>query len=71
MDAALAMLERSVTTGRALSQWQSLIEEEPAFAPLRQDKRFQDLTRRIRAGIEEQKRELERLRQEGAIPARG
>jgi TolB-like protein len=70
-DAALGMLERSLSSGRALSQWQSLIEEEPAFAPLRQDKRFQDLTRRLRARIDEQKRELERLRQEEAIPARG
>ena len=69
-DAAIAMIERSVANGAGLEDWWYFFEPEPAYASLRQDARFQATLRTVRAYVEAQRRELDRLRAEGLVPNR-
>ena len=69
-DAAIAMLERSVAAGIAASQWWCFIENEPAFASLRGDPRYDGLREKVRAASAEQRRELDRMRREELVPMR-
>jgi hypothetical protein len=46
------------------------LEGEPSFAELRKDTRFQALMRQLRSRLDEQRRELDRLRAEGVVPDR-
>ena len=46
------------------------LEAEPSFAELRKDARFHALMRQQRSHVDEQRRELERLRAEGLVPDR-
>ena len=71
LEAAMAMLERSYTNHVAMGEWWSDIEAEPAFEQLRGTPRFESLRRRIRAYVDEQRDELERMRTEGLVPDRG
>jgi hypothetical protein len=68
--AAVAMIERSVASGIGLGDWWYYLQLEPAYAPLRQDPRFQETLRKVRARIEAERRELDRLRAEGLVPDR-
>ena len=45
-------------------------ETEASFAELRKDPRFQALMRQLRSHLDEQRRELDRLRAEGLVPDR-
>jgi TolB-like protein/Tfp pilus assembly protein PilF len=69
-EEALAMLERSASRHQLAPQHWWFMEAEPAFDPLRKDPRFVAMTRDIREHVEEQRRELARLRREGLIPDR-
>ena len=70
-DAALAMLERAVSSRYALSDGWYHFETEPAFASLRDDPRFVAMLEASRANALEQRRELDRRRKDGRVPARG
>jgi len=67
-DAAFEMLERAYEAGILNSSWSYFVEDEPAFAPLRQDPRFRALTEKIRAHIADQRRKVDRMRAEKLIP---
>jgi TolB-like protein/Tfp pilus assembly protein PilF len=69
-DAAIAMLERAFASNSALTAPWYWSEVEPAFAALRQDRRFQALDRNARAYLEGERRKLDRLRLEGLVPDR-
>jgi tetratricopeptide (TPR) repeat protein len=68
-DAAIEMLQRAFASR---FDWAALrgLETEPSFAELRKDARFQALMRQLRSRLDEQRRELERLRAEGVVPDR-
>ncbi len=53
-------------------EWAAMreLETEPSFAELRKDPRFQALMRQVRSHLDEQRRELDRLRAEGVVPDR-
>ena len=70
-DAAIALIERSVASGLGLRDWWYYFESEPAYAPLRRDARFQATLRTVRAHVEAQRRELNRMRDEGFVQRRG
>jgi hypothetical protein len=68
-DAAIEMLQRRFASR---FDWAPMagLEGEPSFAELRKDARFQALMRELRSQVDEQRRELDRLRAEGVVPAR-
>jgi hypothetical protein len=70
-ESALAMLQRAVNSGYALSDWWYLFEVEPTFESLREDPRFTAMLAAARANAVQQRRELERRRKDGRVPARG
>ena len=69
-DAALAMIERSIASGLGLVDWWYYFESDPAYGPLRQDARFQATLSTVRAYVEAQRGELDRMRAEGLVPDR-
>ncbi|MCE3286083.1 MAG: Bacterial transcriptional activator domain, partial [Steroidobacteraceae bacterium] len=70
-EAALAMLQRAVSSRYALNDWWYYFEVEPAFASLHKDPRFTAMLETARANSVEQRRELDRRRKDGRVPARG
>ena len=68
-DAAIEMLQRRFASKFERAGMQGL-ETEPSFAGLRKDPRFQALMRQVRSHLDEQRRELNRLRAEGLVPDR-
>ena len=71
-DAAIAMLERSITqSAKPVIAWWQLFEIEPAFAVLRGDPRFEAFRAKVQAHIAAQRLDLERLRAEGLLPDHG
>jgi hypothetical protein len=48
----------------------SPLRDTAAYAPARRDGRFQATLREVRAHVETQRRELERMRAEGLVPDR-
>jgi len=68
-DAAIEMLQRRFVSR---FDWAPMagLEGEPSFAELRKDPRFQALIRQLRSQVDEQRRELDRLRAEGVVPDR-
>jgi len=68
-DAAIEMLQARFASKFELSTMRQL-ETEPSFAELRKDPRFQALMRQVRTHVDEQRRELDRLRAEGVVPNR-
>ena len=71
-DAAISMLERSITqSAKPVIAWWQLFGIEPAFAVLRGDPRFEAFRAKVQAHIAAQRLELERLRAEGLLPDRG
>jgi hypothetical protein len=69
-DAALAMIERSIASGLGLVDWWHYFESDPAYGPLRQDARLQATLSTVRAYVEAQRGELDRMRAEGLVPDR-
>jgi hypothetical protein len=69
-DAAIAMLERSMASGHAMSDGWYRLELDPALDGLRGDPRFQRMLRDVRANSAEQRRELDHARAEGLVPDR-
>jgi TolB-like protein len=69
-DAALAMIDESIGGGLGLRDWQYFFAHEPAYADLRRDARFQATFAKVRARVETQRRELERMRATGLVPDR-
>jgi Tetratricopeptide repeat len=69
-DAAVAMIERAVASGSKLFDWRFYFESDPAYGPLRQDARFQATLSTVRAYVEAQRGELDRMRAEGLVPDR-
>jgi tetratricopeptide (TPR) repeat protein len=68
-DAAIEMLQARMASKFDLTaMWR--LGTEPAYAELRKEARFQALMQRLRSYLEEQRRELERLRAEGLVPDR-
>jgi hypothetical protein len=68
-DAAIEMLQRGTASGE--SEWYARnLDAEPSFDGLRKDPRFQALNRQLHSRLDEQRRELERLRAEGVVPDR-
>ena len=71
-DAAIAMLERSITqSAKPVIAWRQLFEIEPAFAVLHGDPRFEAFRAKVQAHIAAQRLDLERLRAEGLLPDHG
>ena len=68
-DAAIEMLQARIASKFELAAMRQL-ETEPSFAELRKDPRFQALMRQVRSHLDEQRRELDRLRAEGVVPDR-
>ena len=70
LEAAMAMLERSVARNSTIadSWWQ--VDREPAFEVWNGNPRFEALQKKIRVHVEKQRRELERMRAEGLVPDR-
>jgi len=68
-DAAIEMLQARFASKFELSTMRQL-ETDPSFAELRKDPRFQALMRQVRTHVDEQRRELDRLRAEGVVPNR-
>lgn len=68
---ALTVLQRSSDNRHLLGAAWHLLEIEPAFAVLRGDAQFEALRATARRNSEEQRRELERRRADGRVPARG
>ena len=68
-DAAIEMLQRRIASR---FEWAAMreLETEPSFAVLRKDPRFQALMRQTRSRVDEQRRELNRMRAEGLVPDR-
>ena len=54
--AALGMLERSLAVNKLASWWWFQLDSEPAFEPLRSDRRFAEVRRRVREHVDEQRR---------------
>src|ERR1700752_5241946 len=68
-DAALAHLETLAQSDFRLGWW-SRIESDPAFAALHETPRFKAIVAGLRAWLENQKRQVEQMRQSGEIPRR-
>jgi tetratricopeptide (TPR) repeat protein len=68
-DAASEMLQARIASKFDLTAMRQL-ETEPSFAELRKDPRFQALMRQLHSYLDEQRRELDRLRAEGLVPDR-
>ena len=68
-DAAIEMLHARFASK---FDWVAMpeLQNEPSFAELRKDARFQALMRQLRSRLDEQRRELDRLRAEGVVPDR-
>ena len=69
-DAAIEMLQAPVREQVRIGLPCGELETEPSFAELRKDARFQALMRQMRSRLDEQRRELDRLRAEGVVPDR-
>ena len=69
-DAALDVLEASFAA-RDFVQWWYTIDHDPLWRPLHDDPRFGAIASRVRQQVGEQRRALEELRTEGAVPRRG
>ena len=67
-EAAIAMLERAFASNAAMTDRR--YKTEPAFEGIRKDPRFQTLVRKAREHMDEQRRELDRMRAEGLVPDR-
>jgi TolB-like protein/Tfp pilus assembly protein PilF len=67
-EAALAMLERSAAHQRLPTRGVFRLENDPAFAELRDDPRFQAVVSKWRMRFEQQRKELDRMRAEGLVP---
>jgi len=70
-DAAIAMLQRSISNKYAFSDGWFFLEVEPAYDGLRQDPRFKAMLHEARAHWVEQRQELDRRRANGRVPDRG
>ena len=70
LEAALAMLERAIAAGVRYNAWWYGMEAEPAFEALRGTPRYETLRKNIRMRLDEQRRELARMRAEGLVPDR-
>jgi TolB-like protein/Tfp pilus assembly protein PilF len=68
-DAAIELLQAQIASKVDLTSMRR-VETEASFAELRKDRRFQALMRQLRSHLDEQRRELERLRAEGVVPNR-
>jgi TolB-like protein/Tfp pilus assembly protein PilF len=68
---AIAMLERALARRVSYSDWWSTFDMEPAYDQLRKDPRFVAVVRKVSANFAEQRRILDRMREEGLVPARG
>ena len=55
---------------RSVTQWWWFLEAEPGYDSLRRDGRFASLRLKVAAHIEEQRRLVERMREDGEVPDR-
>jgi tetratricopeptide (TPR) repeat protein len=69
-DAALAELAESFRSG-FYARWWYTIEYDPLWAPLHGDARFQSIAADVRRYVDAERRQLEALRRQGAVPKRG
>jgi TolB-like protein len=69
-DAAIEMLQAQIASKFEWAWTMRELETEPSFAELRKDPRFQALMRQLRAHLDEQRQELDRMRSEGLVPDR-
>jgi TolB-like protein/Tfp pilus assembly protein PilF len=69
-EATFAMLERSLDAHLLTTQEWWFLDAEPAFDPLRRDRRFASLRTRVDAHVAEQRRVVEQLREDGEVPGR-
>ena len=53
-----------------MPQWWWFLEAEPAYDGLRRDGRFASLRLKVAAHVEEQRRLVERMREDGEVPDR-
>ena len=69
-QAWIETLQRFVaaTNGGFLGDWWYYSKSEPAFVPLRQDPRFQELVRKAREHVAAEQPDLDRMRAEGLVP---
>jgi TolB-like protein/DNA-binding winged helix-turn-helix (wHTH) protein len=68
-DAALAQLAEAFRSGFYV-QWRYTIDHDPFWKPLHGDARFQAIAADVRRYINEQRSQLEALRQQGVVPRR-
>jgi TolB-like protein/DNA-binding winged helix-turn-helix (wHTH) protein/Tfp pilus assembly protein PilF len=69
-DAAIDVLEQSFARGWYGKRWWYAFEQEPGFAPLRSDPRFQILVIKARAHASNERRQLEQMRERGEVRRR-
>src|SRR5262245_44254853 len=69
-EAAIGMLERSISGKFQRTGGLGVLEIDPAYAAMREDPRFQALVRNLRQYYLNQRRELARMRVEGLVPDR-
>jgi TolB-like protein/Tfp pilus assembly protein PilF len=67
-EAAMALLERSVTSSLAFHDGWYYLEVEPAYASLRADPRFQTLLATVRANLTAQREKLAVMRRDQVVP---
>tara|TARA_R110002110_G_scaffold77390_2_gene203487 strand:- start:28018 stop:30360 length:2343 start_codon:yes stop_codon:yes gene_type:complete len=70
-DEAIAVLESAIDNADIASSWHWIILNHPAFAPLLEEPRLQELLQQRQAVVAEQREILERMRAEGVVPLRG
>ena len=68
-DAALAQLAEAFHSGFYV-QWRYTIDHDPIWKPLHGDARFQAIASDVRRYVNEQRSQLEALRQQGVVPRR-
>src|SRR5262245_51070215 len=69
-EAAIGMLQRQIANNVEPTRVLRQLTTEPSFAGLREDPRVQAMMQQLRSYLDEQRRELARLRAEGLLPDR-
>jgi tetratricopeptide (TPR) repeat protein len=70
-EEAIAQLQRATAEAATMTAWWYWFEQEPAYAAMREDPRFKAMLAAARNKAQQERAELQRLRANGLVPARG
>jgi TolB-like protein/DNA-binding winged helix-turn-helix (wHTH) protein len=70
-EEAIAQLQRATAEAATMTAWWYWLEQEPAYAAMREDPRFKAMLAGARNKAQQERTELQRLRANGLVPNRG